>query len=274
MRKLILSSGLPRSGSTLLQNILNSNPEFHATPTSGIMDSLLNIRKSFSHSANFKTQHRLDLIDDMSNGMQGFLEGYFKSKDGVIFDKNRAWPNKLDLIDEILGHEETKVLWIYRDPVEIINSMEHYYNKTLLIENADEVNGSSRFDTLDARVASYYNLIDGPLTCLRDAIEKGYGDRIVFIDFKTLLKNPQNVFDHLHQMIGEEPYEYQMHDIKQSTHEFDGMYNYKYPHTIKEGPVENTQTKIILHPKYIKLVQNKYKNFIKFIESHKLDLLI
>lgn len=35
MRKLSLVSGLPRAGTTLLCQILNSNPTFHVTPTSG-----------------------------------------------------------------------------------------------------------------------------------------------------------------------------------------------------------------------------------------------
>ena len=274
MRKLILSAGLPRSGSTLLQNILNSNPEFHGTPTSGILDSLLGIRSSFSRGVNFKTQDRLELLGDMSTSMRGFLEGYYESKDGVVFDKNRAWTNKLDIIDNILGHKETKVLWIYRDPVEIVNSMEHHYNKTILLENSDESSRPNGFSTLDNRIASYYSLIDGPLNCLRDAIENGYGDRILFIEFDTLLSNPQNVMNHLHQHINEPQYKYPMHNIQQSTYEFDCIYNYKFPHTIKEGPITNIKTNIILHPKYVNIVEHKYSKFIEFTKARNLDLLL
>ena len=37
-------SGLPRSGSTLLQNILSQNPRFYCSPTSGLFDLLYNAR--------------------------------------------------------------------------------------------------------------------------------------------------------------------------------------------------------------------------------------
>lgn len=36
-KKYYFISGLPRSGSTLLANILAQNPRFHATATSGIL---------------------------------------------------------------------------------------------------------------------------------------------------------------------------------------------------------------------------------------------
>ena len=34
-------SSLPRAGSTLLQNIIGQNPKFHVTPTSGMIDMML-----------------------------------------------------------------------------------------------------------------------------------------------------------------------------------------------------------------------------------------
>ena len=272
MNKLVLSSGLPRSGSTLLQNILNSNPEFHATPTSGILESLLNIRTTFSHNTSYKAQNRLELLDDMGASMKGFLEGYYNSKDGVVFDKSRGWPNKLDLIDTILGHKETKVIWIYRNPVELVNSMEKHHNKTILLEGSGESN--NQYATLDSRIGSYYSLIDGPLTNLRDAIEQGYGDRILFLDYNTLTSNPNLVMESLHTLIDEPKYDYPIYDMKQSTNEFDGIYNYKFPHTIKEGAIEKIKSESTLHPKYVHLITTKYSKFIEFMETHDQNLIV
>jgi sulfotransferase len=36
-------NGMPRSGSTLLCNILTQNPQFHATPTSGLSELISNV---------------------------------------------------------------------------------------------------------------------------------------------------------------------------------------------------------------------------------------
>jgi sulfotransferase len=62
MKKLHLIAGLPRSGSTLLCNILNMNPNFYATPTSPLIDVIRNIRSTFSHNVTFKTQNRLEQV--------------------------------------------------------------------------------------------------------------------------------------------------------------------------------------------------------------------
>ena len=38
--QIAFQSSLPRSGSTLLSNIVGQNPNFHVTPTSGLLDLL------------------------------------------------------------------------------------------------------------------------------------------------------------------------------------------------------------------------------------------
>lgn len=251
-------SGLPRSGSSLICNVLNSNPNFHSTPTSGILDCLNNIKSTFSHNPNFKNQDRLELMGDISNSMKGFLEGYFESKPGVVFDKSRGWPNHIQMIDAILGHKETKLIWTYRNPVEVINSIEKQYQKTILLENADEISDGIAFKTLDRRIASYYNILDGPVETLIDAIEMGYGDRIMVVPYSEFCNNPQMMLNQIHIFIGEGLYKYNLDDIKQSTYEWDGTYNYKFLHTIKEGKVELSQSNIILLEKYINLINERY----------------
>ncbi len=49
MKTIHFVAGLPRSGSTLLCNILNQNPKFHATATSGILDIVLAIRNQWEN---------------------------------------------------------------------------------------------------------------------------------------------------------------------------------------------------------------------------------
>jgi len=38
MEKLFFQSSLPRSGSTMIQNLLSQNPDIYATPTSGCLE--------------------------------------------------------------------------------------------------------------------------------------------------------------------------------------------------------------------------------------------
>jgi len=267
MRKLNLIAGLPRSGSTLLCNLLNSNPNFHSTPTSGVLDVVKNIRGTFSHNVSFKTQNRLELMGNMQNGLKGFLEGYFHDKN-VVFDKCRGWSNNIQLLDTILGNSDTKIIWTYRNPVEVINSIELQYQKTILLENVDESAAPQAFMTLDRRVGTYTNeggLVSHPVEILRDAIEMGYGDRIFFLSYYDLCNNTQQVMDLLHDFIGEERYEYDTKNLKQTIHEYDGIYNYKFMHKIKEGEIKYSESKIILPQKYIDIIGQRYAPLNNFL---------
>lgn len=267
MRKLALISGLPRSGSTLLCNLINSNPKFHATPTSGVIDVVKSIRSTISHNITFKAQNRLELLPDIQNGLKGFLEGYFASKE-VVFDKCRGWTGNIQLLDAILGHKNTKIIWTYRNPVEVVNSIERQYQKTILLENSDEASMPMSFTTLDRRIGTYISeggLISYPVEILKDAIEMGYGDRIFFISYFDLCNHTQEVMDRIHNFLGEEKYEYDVDDLKQNTFEYDGFYNYKFMHNIKEGKIEYSESNIILPQKYIDIISSRYAPLNNFV---------
>lgn len=267
MRKLNLIAGLPRSGSTLLCNLLNSNPHFHATPTSGVIDVVKNMRSTFSHNPSFKTQNRLKLMDNMQNGLKGFIDGYFANEE-VVFDKSRGWSNNLQLIDAIFGNEDTKIIWTYRSPVEVVNSIERQYQKTILLENADEAAAPMAFMTLDRRVGTFIgegSIVSHPVEILRDAIEMGYGDRVFFLSYYDLCNNTQQVMDMLHDFIGEERYEYDTKNLKQTVFEFDGIYNYKFMHKIKEGEIKYSETKMVLPQKYVDIIEQRYAPLNNFI---------
>ena len=242
MKRLHLIAGLPRSGSTLLCNLLNMNSKFHATPTSPLIDVIRNIRSTFSHNVTFKTHNRLDEIEPMKKGIRGFIEGFYDDKE-VVFDKCRGWTSNLMLMDEILGHKETKVIWTYRDPIEVVSSIEKRYRDTIMLENNDEAAGAD-FSTLDSRVNTYINdggIVARPVWLLDDAYKMGYADRILIVRYGDLTMNPQSVLDQIHDFLGEERHLYNINDfsdLKQSTFEFDGFYNYKFMHNIKEGGVK------------------------------------
>lgn len=260
MRKLSLISGLPRSGSTLLCNLLNSNSEFHATPTSGVIDSVRNIRASFSHNVNYKAQDRLELMENIKHALRGFIDGYFFDKE-VVFDKCRGWTNHLQLLDAIFDNNDTKIIWTYRNPVEIVNSIESQYQKTILLENTDEAADSGAFMTLDRRIGTYMNengLISYPVEILRDAIEMGYGHRIHFVSYYDLCNHTQEVMNRIHDFIGEERHEYDIDNLKQTSFEFDGFYNYKFMHKIKEGKIEYSNSQMVIPQKYIDIVNQRY----------------
>lgn len=267
MKKFHMISGLPRAGSTLLCNLLNMNESFHVTPTSAVLDTIKAMRSNFSHDITWKAQNRIELMEDFRSGLKGFINGYFKDKN-VVFDKSRAWPGNIKLLDEILENTDSKIIWCYRDPVEIIGSIEAQYQKTLLIENTDEQGAPGAFSTLDRRIGTFMGdggLVGYPVETLRDALEMGYGERILIVKYFDLTNNTQQTLDDIHDFIGEPRVTYDFKKLKQSTFEFDGMYNYKFLHTIKEGDVKYKKSDVVLPTKYANVISNKYAGLNKFV---------
>jgi sulfotransferase len=262
MRKLNLIAGMPRSGSTLLCNLLNMNKLFHATATSPVIDMLQNMRSTFSHNITFKTNDRVSQYEGMRQGLKGFIDGFYHDKE-VVFDKCRGWSNNLPLLDTIMGHSDTKVIWTYRDPVEVVSSIEKHYQKTILLENTDEGAGAD-FTTLSARVDTFINdggLVARPVWLLNDAFEMGYGPRILLVSYWDITNNTQSTMDIIHDFIGEERYQYDKNnfeDLKQTTSEFDGLYNFKFPHSIKEGGVKYVKHNVNLPDHLIEKINHRF----------------
>lgn len=263
MPKIHLIAGLPRSGSTLLCNLLNMNPKFHATATSPLIDVIRNIRSTFSHNVTYKSHNRLEEVDNIKRATKAFIENYYDQDKEVIFDKSRGWTSNLNILDEIMGNKDTKIIWTYRDPVEIISSIEKHYQKTLMFESSDEAGGLD-FSTLESRVNVFINdngIVARPVWALNDAYDMGLQDRILLVRYGDLTLNPQETLNAIHKFLGLEPYHYSQNDfkdLKQTTNEFDGIYNYKFPHSIKEGEVKYVKHDVKLPPHIIEKINTRF----------------
>lgn len=262
MRKFNVIAGLPRSGSTLLCNVLNMNSKNHATETSPVLGVLNNIKASFSHEGFAKPVDRLSKMEQIRLSMKGFLDGYYANKE-VVFDKNRGWTYNINFIDAVLDNTDTKIIWTYRNPVEIISSIYNAYNKTILLEGSDEIN--NKIKTLDSFIQTMVgenSIIASPVVALKDVIDRGYSDRLMFVRYNDLIDRTQEVMNQIHDFIGEEHYQYDKNDfkdLKQTTVEHDDFYNYKFSHNIKEGSIKRSETKLIQNTEIINLINHKFQ---------------
>ena len=91
--KVFFNSSLPRSGSTLLQNILAQNDDFYVTPTSGVLELVFGARANYTSSPEFKAQND----DDMKIAFKAFCRdgvfGFFNALTDkpYVMDKSRGW---------------------------------------------------------------------------------------------------------------------------------------------------------------------------------------
>ncbi len=270
MEKLHFVSGFPRSGSTLLCNLLNMNEGFYATPTSPTIDMVLQMRKVFSHNPSYKNVNRLEESKRFKAGVKAYLHAYYQDKK-VVFDKNRGWVNKLPIIDRIMENQDSKVIFCYRNPVEVFQSIEKQYQKTILMENNDEAQNDLGFATLYNRVETFvgqnFTLMSTPVALLEDALTQGHGDRILIVRYDKLCSEPQQTLDMIHNFVGEPTAKYDFTKLKQTTFENDGAYNYKFLHSIREGEVTYSPTKINLPKDAIERIQKRFEWITSRIEK-------
>jgi len=229
-------SGLPRSGSTLLCNILAQNPRFHVTATSGILEVMYQVRNRWDHIVEFKAAP-----DDVAKlrVLKSILFSYHDNGDRpVIFDKSRGWLAYLEMAEAVLGRK-AKVLVPVRDIRDVLASFEKLFRRNAAVfQPAQEADQRTYFDwqTLEGRckiwgdksqpVGLAYNRI-------KDALQRKFGDRMHFVRYEELTTNPKETMESVYKFLGEEPFEHDFNYVEQVTYENDFVHGFRDLHKIR-----------------------------------------
>jgi sulfotransferase len=125
-------AGLPRSGSTLLTNILAQNPACYTTPTSGIIDMLVNVRNHWDQNEAFKAMDSNLSEQIKQRVMTDMLQSYFAhASQPICIDKNRFWCEFLEMAAALVGgRDKVKVIVTVRDLRDVLASFEQLYRNT------------------------------------------------------------------------------------------------------------------------------------------------
>ena len=235
MKQIFFQSSLPRAGSTLLQNILAQNPDFHATPTSGVLDLLLASKNVYNSLPEFKAQNA-DVVEEHIKGFwKGGLEGYFSNiKEPYVIDKCRGWSAFYDLVN--LFYPNPKMVCMIRDPRDIFTSMENNYRKNPLA-NAGVVDTSKlKGTTVEKRIDHFAANIPVGLSFdrLRDIISQGIHRNILFIKFEDLTKDPQAEMNKIYDYFEVERFKHDFNNIEQITQEDDRIHGPFGDHKVRQ----------------------------------------
>lgn len=273
-------SGLPRSGSSLFQNVLNQNPRFYASATSGIIDIMFSIRNEWGElwsvydqapnpskidivaklmhdvciQFNTGTEFRamidkeyferaktrvikgiyndclsLDTEDSdtvLKKVLKGVLENYYAEQEApIIFDKSRAWTHQIEMLETIL-EKKVKILVPVRDIRDVIASFEKIYRRmcSSLKQMPHEKTNYFQYQTVEGRsdallgdsapVGLAYNRI-------RDCIARGYENRLHYVIYEKFTKNPKKVMKEVYEFLGEEQFDHDFDNVKQTLWEDD-----------------------------------------------------
>jgi sulfotransferase len=236
MEKIFFQSSLPRSGSTLLQNILGQNPDFYTTPTSGLIELLYRSRNGYSDSPEFKAQDEEVMKKAFMGYCRGALEGYFKdiTDKRYIVDKSRAWGINYDFVN--MFYENPKIVCMIRDPRDVFASMEKNYRKNPHINSGVVNNAELKGTTVEKRIDVW--VATPPLGIsfdwMRDIVSQGLHKKMLFIKYEELTKNPQQEMNKIYDFFGVDRYEHDFTNIQQVTHEDDKVHGIFGDHKIRQ----------------------------------------
>lgn len=239
----IYLSGLPRSGSTVVCNILAQHPELNATASSPLCSIVQNMRRQWSDDPFLLSQlddNFEDTYDRLRRSTVAFMDEWGKSKKSHTIDKNRGWLFCVETLKNL--YPEFKMIVCLRDLREIYASIEKQHRKTMLLDFPDHM----EHNLVDARAASLFadtGIIGSPVKAMYNVGDvPEISKHLFYLRFEDLLSDPNATLKSLTQWIGLEDHAFNLKKIKQVTKESDSYYRFKYPHRIKskfESPNTN-----------------------------------
>lgn len=238
-RRIYFLAGLPRSGSTLLANILVQHPKIHVTATSGIVDMLVQVRNGWDRLREFQAMERRVSERVKGNVLKAMLQGYFAHIERPIcIDKNRRWSEFLEMGAELVGgRDRLKVLVTVRDLRNVLASFESLYRKTSAMGQLPlEADRGAKFKTALGRVEVLIEeerAVGRAYNGIRDAVTRGWKDRMHFIDYDDLTHKPGETMNSVYRFLGEEGHQHDFEHVEQVTFEDDLAYGFRDLHVIR-----------------------------------------
>ncbi len=236
--KIFFNSSLPRSGSTLLQNILAQNPRFYCSPTSGVLDLLITSRNQATSGGEFQAQDRTEMKKAYLGYCRGGLEGFYAALTDrpICVDKGRGWIGFYDLLNAF--YPNPKILVCVRDLRAILSSMEKLWRKNRHITDQNEGGGMSlTMASVDSRVIHWLNGPPVGLAAARivNAAQTGILPKLCIIKFEELTVEPAAVMKKVYHYLEEPYFEHNFEDVRQTTTENDAFFPIYGDHRIRQA---------------------------------------
>lgn len=229
-------SGLPRSGSTLLCNILAQNPEFCVSKsTSGLHDVLFNVRNQWDRLI----EHQAGGIDydQLKRVLHSILDSYYLTDKNCVVDKGRGWLSLIEMIQFVLGYTPKMIVPV-RNITEILSSFEKLWRKSTGFSQWQfEQEDYFKSQTVEGRCdiwASASQPVGLAYNRVIDAINRGYKNQLLFVEFDQLTSQPYQTLQTVYNYLNLPYYPHDFNNIQQVTSEDDiGVHKVPNLHTIR-----------------------------------------
>lgn len=247
MKNIVLLSGLPRSGSTLISNILCQNPIFFHNGNSPLCQLMWDFYVSYTknaHEQTFGTKSIKRVEYCLSNIPKNF---YNFENNQIIIDKCRTWGLSENIaIAEKFIDKEIKTIAMVRNIYDIVQSFIHIWNKnnmSMSLENMFTTNTDPLMLSIESVINLFYR-----------------NKNTLFISYDKLILNPKQEIDRVYSFLNINEYDHYFSnivDLKFEDDDFYGIIGYHEvrPYILKRNIQHKTINKTIM--KKIDFLQEK-----------------
>lgn len=226
-------AGLPRSGSTLLANILAQNKKLYPTPTSGVPELVIGIRDGWGRIAAMRASQAP--LETKRRVTRGVIDSYYQDvKQPVIVDKSRVWPILYETLDWMFN-KPPKIVVTVRDLPECVASFEKLFRKHNLT-GSYPIPPKADFSSVGARVKFWQSPqgeVGAAYNILLEASNRGLAPKLHWVEFTDLTNDPETALKKLYEYIEQPYFEHDFNNVEQTVRDNDDIWGIPSLHKIR-----------------------------------------
>lgn len=250
--KFVTLAGLPRSGSTLLGNLLQQHPNITVEMDSCLSDILTNIsqhsEKMYTETQRTMKEMKKIYTSFMRAGISSWLDLLCDTE--IYIDKDRSWAVDFDLLFNLIP--SAKVIYVVRDLRGVISSLEKLETEGRIMSPStpelypmDNREDYHDIDLMDKRIESYMqtDMVYTPLFALKEVIdcERKFLKNFIFVKYEDLIENPQKTLNEIYRFINAPEYTNDLNRVEQR-YFHDAIYAPWGDHTIRSRVTTKKET--------------------------------
>lgn len=233
--KLCALAGLPRSGTTLLGNVLSQHPDIHVSGTSALPLCI----EAVQHVLSNEPEVQSDLAnvpgayDNYVAALRGLAEGWYDSRpEKVIFDKGRGWVMHKPLLDQL--YPGALLVVCVRDPRDVVASVERQDRATAVFRSplANSIEGVTQ------ALMEPKGMVGGPCRFAEDLIRRRL-ENVIFVRYESFVEDPLPLTKKIVKAAGLKSHSFDFDDVENQASDLDAIHRNKFPHD-GSGPIKPT----------------------------------
>lgn len=187
-----------------------------SSPLAGMLDTMFKEMSAANEYAMFIS------TEQKARVLHGIAENYYGPEytAEVILDTNRAWCARMPLLQTLFP--QSRVVACVRNVSWIVDSIERLVQKNALSPSGifNYQSGGTVYSRTDM-LANGEGLVGFSYNGLKDAFYGAHADKLLLVQYETLVSDPQRVLDAVYRHLGQPGHAHDFNNVAYEADEFD-----------------------------------------------------